>query len=187
MDNTLWACGQNCGGSLGDTSYIPGAPPIQIMSQVQNVATGDFGHSLFLKTDNTLWASGVNFEGELGNGDRNSISTPTQINMDNVIDISAGGGTYGGYSLFLKADSTLWASGNNANGALGNGTTVSQIIPIKVMTNVKSMSAGATHSLVLKTDGTLWGFGKNDNGQLGDGTTANHSMPMQIILPPSID
>jgi alpha-tubulin suppressor-like RCC1 family protein len=55
------------------------------------------------------------------------------------------------------------------------------------MTNVKSMSAGATHSLVLKTDGTLWGFGKNDNGQLGDGTTANHSMPMQIILPPSID
>jgi len=187
MDNTLWACGQNCGGSLGDTSYIPGAPPIQIMSQVQNVATGDFGHSLFLKTDNTLWASGVNFEGELGNGDRNSISTPTQINMDNVIDISAGGGTYGGYSLFLKADSTLWASGNNANGALGNGTTVSQIITIKVMTNVKSMSAGATHSLVLKTDGTLWGFGKNDNGQLGDGTTANHSMPMQIILPPSID
>ena len=187
MDNTLWACGQNCGGSLGDTSYIPGAPPIQIMSQVQNVATGDFGHSLFLKTDNTLWASGVNFDGELGNGGRNSISTPTQIDMDNVIDISAGGGTYGGYSLFLKADSTMWASGNNANGALGNGTTLSQIFPIQVMTNVKSMSAGATHSLVLKTDGTLWGFGKNDNGQLGDGTTTNHSMPVQIILPPSID
>jgi alpha-tubulin suppressor-like RCC1 family protein len=188
LDNTLWACGQNFGGSLGDTSYIPGAPPIQIMSPVQNVATGDFDHSLFLKTDNTLWASGVNSDGELGDGTRNSFLTPTQITaMDNVIDISAGGGTYGGYSLFLKADSTLWASGNNANGTLGNGTTISQIIPLQVMTNVKSMSAGATHSLVLKADGTLWGFGKNDNGELGDGTTANHSMPMQIILPPSID
>jgi alpha-tubulin suppressor-like RCC1 family protein len=158
------------------------------MSPVQNVATGDFDHSLFLKTDNTLWASGVNSDGELGDGTRNSFLTPTQITaMDNVIDISAGGGTYGGYSLFLKADSTLWASGNNANGTLGNGTTISQIIPLQVMTNVKSMSAGATHSLVLKADGTLWGFGKNDNGELGDGTTANHSMPMQIILPPSID
>jgi len=130
------------------------------MSQVQNVATGDFGHSLFSKNRQYAVASGVNFEGELGNGDRNSISTPTQINMDNVIDISAGAATYGGYSLFLKADSTLWASGNNANGALGNGTTVSQIIPIKVMTNVKSMSAGATHSLVLKNRRHSLGFGK---------------------------
>jgi len=157
MDNTLWACGQNCGGSLAilrifqahlQSKYVTGA----------KCRYRDFGH-VFSKNRQYAVGERSKFEGELGNGDRNSISTPTQINMDNVIDIQPGA-TYGGYSLFLKADSTLWASGNNANGALGNGTTVSQIIPIKVMTNVKSMSAGATHSLVLKTDGTLWGFGK---------------------------
>jgi alpha-tubulin suppressor-like RCC1 family protein len=180
-DNMLWACGFNYG-ALGNQTYVTGSLPIQIMSQVQSVATGDYNHSLFLKTDNTLWACGENDKGQFGDGTTNSSSAPVQV-MNDVIGMSAGADGLG-FSLFLKADSTLWASGNNGDGSVGDGTTTTRIIPVRIMTNVESVSAGSAHSLVLKTDGSVWGFGYNYYGELGDGTTTNHSLPVQIILPP---
>ena len=41
---------------------------------------------------------------------------------------------------------------------------------MKVMSGVKSVSAGGSHTGVLKTDGTLWMSGCNSDGQFGDGT-----------------
>jgi alpha-tubulin suppressor-like RCC1 family protein len=180
MDYTLWACGFNYG-ALGNVSYTNGSLPIQIMSSVQNVSTGEYNHSLFLKTDNTLWACGENEAGQFGDGTTTGSSVPVQA-MNNVIGMSAGGGVPG-FSLFLKADSTLWTSGNNASGVLGDGTKITPISPEKIMTNVKSMAAGYAHSLVLKTDGTLWGFGYNDYGALGDGTNTDRLIPIRIIPP----
>ena len=40
------------------------------------------------------------------------------------------------HSLFVKADGTLWAMGDNENGQLGNGTTTTSSVPVLV-----SMSA----------------------------------------------
>jgi alpha-tubulin suppressor-like RCC1 family protein len=85
------------------------------------------------------------------------------------------------HSLFLKTDGTVWATGDNSNGELGNGTQSREASPIQVMTNVKSISAGSSHSFFLKTDGTVWATGNNFSGKLGDGTTTNRTSPTQVM------
>ncbi len=175
-DGTLWACGSNMSGRLGDGTNSNRLTPVQIMSEVKSMAVGESSHSLILKNDGTLWACGSNSFGQFGDGTKISQSTPVQV-MSDVQSISAG---YG-YSLILKTDAALWACGNNNYGQLGYGTTMNQPSPVQVMTEVKSIRAGESHSLILKTDGTLWACGRNSSGELGDGTTTDRSTPVAVM------
>lgn len=96
----------------------------------------------------------------------------------------------GGYhSLIIDESGDLWSYGYNQYGQLGHaenaGTDSPTSTPIKVMSNVKSVSAGAYHTLVIKENGDLFSFGNNQYGQLGDSTnsgtpTANYE-PIQIM------
>lgn len=88
--------------------------------------------------------------------------------------------TAAGHTLFLRADGTLWAMGNNDTGQLGDGTTVRRMLPVQVAANVVTFSTGSYHNLFIKSDGTLWGVGSNTSGQLGDGTMNNRFTPIQI-------
>ena len=86
------------------------------------------------------------------------------------------------YSVAIKADSTLWAWGNNSYGQLGDSTSTSKIIPTQIGTgnNWQIVCAGSEHTVALKTDGTLWAWGNNSSGQLGDSTTVDKIIPTQI-------
>lgn len=86
------------------------------------------------------------------------------------------------FSVAIKSDGTLWAWGLNAYGQLGDGTTVSKLVPTRIGTgtNWVSVAAGAYHTVALKADGTLWAWGYNGNGQLGDGTTTIKLVPTRI-------
>jgi alpha-tubulin suppressor-like RCC1 family protein len=78
-DGTLWVCGDNSFGQLGDGTTNNHLFAVQIMSNVQAVRAGDF-HTLILKTDGTLWACGNNRVGQLGFGALSDINhTPMQI------------------------------------------------------------------------------------------------------------
>ncbi|MDR1590257.1 MAG: InlB B-repeat-containing protein [Oscillospiraceae bacterium] len=96
---------------------------------------------------------------------------------DGVVDVSAG--RY--YSLILKTDGTLWATGLNSSYQLGNGTNVNKKSPVQVLSNVKSMSAGIDHSLAVRNDNSLWAWGSNNYGELGDGTTTTRYTPRQVL------
>lgn len=83
----------------------------------------------------------------------------------------------GEFSLFLKSDGTLWATGNNYYGQFGNGTAQNKFLtPIEIASDVAKVCAGEKHIVYLKNDGTLWGAGDNSKGQLGDGTTSSRSI-----------
>jgi alpha-tubulin suppressor-like RCC1 family protein len=88
-----------------------------------------------------------------------------------VIQLSAGG--Y--HSLALKSDGSVWATGRNYEGQLGDGTAENKSTWISVIpSGVIHLAAGHGHSLALKSDGTLWKTGTNKAGQLGhegDGST----------------
>jgi alpha-tubulin suppressor-like RCC1 family protein len=77
-DNTLWACGDNSVGQLGDSTTIERHSPVQIMTGVQSVAAGG-SHSLILKTNGTLWACGSNGNGQLGTGNEDNRLKPVKI------------------------------------------------------------------------------------------------------------
>ncbi|AEC01296.1 fimbrillin family protein [Parasphaerochaeta coccoides] len=84
-----------------------------------------------------------------------------------------------GHTVILAEDGTLWATGWNIYGQLGDGTSGylnSKSTPVRVkasinpddfMTNVEAVSAGDYHTMILKEDGTLWATGWDQDGQLG--------------------
>lgn len=94
-------------------------------------------------------------------------------------------------TLFLKSNGSLWATGWDLYGQLGNGAYDTSYpygvdTPVQILSSgVAAISAGGEHSLFLKTNGSLWAMGWNAYGQLGDGTTdagnyeTNH--PEQIV------
>ena len=83
------------------------------------------------------------------------------------------------HSLAIHADGTLWATGNNLDGQLGNGTTANSAAWVQVgtATNWVQVAVGNYHSLGLRADGTLWSWGLNLAGQLGTATNAGTGAP----------
>src|SRR5690349_4544615 len=77
------------------------------------------------------------------------------------------------HSLVVRLDGTVWAAGDNSDGQLGDGTTVSRHVPVRVrgLRGAVAVAAGTGHSLALRHDGSVWAWGNNAFGQLGDGTS----------------
>lgn len=87
------------------------------------------------------------------------------------------------HSLAVKDDGTLWAWGSNADGRLGDNTTISKIVPTQIGTanNWSKVCASFSASYAIKTDGTLWAWGWNGNGELGLGTsTSTFLVPTRV-------
>ena len=86
------------------------------------------------------------------------------------------------HSMVLKTDDTVWVTGRNHYGQLGDGSISTRNIFVRVITSgVKNVAAGFDHSMVLKTDGTVWTTGRNYNGQLGDGTTSGKYSFVKVL------
>lgn len=178
-DSTVWACGLNSAGQLGDGTNINRDIPIQIPGLTGVIAiSGGWIHSLFLKSDGTVWACGRNYYGQLGDGTTIDRNFPAQIlGLTSIKKIE--GGMHQSY--FLKSDSTVMTCGLNVFGQLGDGTTIDKLTPTQIPNlNQVVEIAGGSHSLFLKDNGTVWACGLNNYGQLADGTTTNKNIPFQI-------
>jgi alpha-tubulin suppressor-like RCC1 family protein len=81
---------------------------------------------------------------------------------------------------------TLRAWGLGGNGQLGNGTTQTSTVPIKVKlpagTKVTSVRAGCFHSLALTSTGQVLAWGFNAVGQLGNGSTTDSDTPVPVSV-----
>lgn len=82
------------------------------------------------------------------------------------------------FTLYLKNDGTVWATGYNKDGALGNGTLENSNIPVQVigLNNIVKISCNR-HCLAVDSEGKLYSWGYNAEGQLGDGTKVNKCLP----------
>jgi alpha-tubulin suppressor-like RCC1 family protein len=162
------------------------------LSNIKAVSAGGF-HTLFLLEDGTVRAVGKNQYGQLGDTttttDRNipvPVLGPNNAPLTNIVAVSAGGE----HSLFLAADSTVWAVGDNYYGQLGDPATnnqqVRRVVKVKgpdgtnPLRGVIAIAAGSWHSLFLTKDGRVWATGRNNAGQLGDGTTQNRSIVVPV-------
>jgi alpha-tubulin suppressor-like RCC1 family protein len=169
-DGTLWACGLNENGILGDNSGKNQSNFVQIGNDTNwlKIKAGP-SSALALKNDGTIWKWGGN--------DGNQ---PNLIGMDDDwIDI--------GYSFdakfAIKSDGTLWGWGNNlyndGSGIMGvlGDSTLPQFIykPTRIGSSKdwKRVFSFGSNTYLLKKNGTLWGWGNNNYNQLLSGVKKN--------------
>ena len=121
---------------------------------------------------------GNNRFGQLGNNTLGSTQNPDpglMFNLSNITKLAGGDA----HTVALRADGTVWTSGNNARGQLGVGSTsptnaggprqVIGVGGIGFLSDVVDIAAGADHNLALKRDGRVVAWGRNELGQLGIG------------------
>lgn len=104
-----------------------------------------------------------------------SAYSVSKIRGENIV--SAGNAHTG----LIDAKGCLWMWGYNNYGQLGNGSTKSSLVPIKVLNNVLSVSCGDSHTAAIKTDRSLWMWGNNTSGQLGNGSKKNALVPIKVL------
>jgi alpha-tubulin suppressor-like RCC1 family protein len=179
-DSTVWACGYNLDGQLGDSTTGNKLAPFKItrIKGVTAIAAGN-RHTLFLKANGEVWACGNNDDGQLGDKTTTGKLVPVKVKgLTGVKAIAAGDD----HSLFLKSNGDVWACGNNISGQLGDGTISDRDTAFKVpnLSGITAIAGGLEHSLFLKNDSTVWACGGNSNGQLGIGSTAEQHTVVQV-------
>ena len=187
IENNIWAAIKvNVNGKQGNT---------------QPKVVGGYNHFVALKADGTVWGWGYNGYGQLGTKDYTNKTEPTQMiqevenengektyeNVTDAIDIATGHN----HTVVLKSDGTVWTTGNNGYGQLGDGTTSSRNILRKVklnkdgeeLKNIIGVTAGNVSSYALTKDGKVYSWGYNYYGSFGIGyTTSNNAncYPIQM-------
>jgi hypothetical protein len=189
-DGSLWGCGNNTYGQIGDGTLVNKSSPVQITGAWANAVSGAF-YTVGVKTDGSIWAWGRYIDGSLGTtfgaGDQ---YYPYRIGLDynwsgNPAHLDASR-----HVAAIKTNGTLWAWGYNGLGQLGNGTVAHRSSPTQIGTETTwtQVSVGGavtspyqSHTIAVKSDGTAWAWGANSNGQLGDNSVLHRSSPVQVL------
>ena len=121
---------------------------------------------------------GANEDGELGTGNKNSSTTPVEVQgLTEVTAIAAGAH----FSMALLANGTVVAWGDDDRFQLGDEAVLKEEseeeeglvsvnpVPVDGLSNVKAISAGQNHALALLNDGTVVSWGDDTKGELGNG------------------
>jgi alpha-tubulin suppressor-like RCC1 family protein len=185
QNSTAWAWGSGASGELGDNTAVAKSSPVSVVGGFTDWCQISAGRSfsLAVRTNGTLWAWGAGATGRLGIGCEASVSSPVSVigGLTDWCQVAAAINTSNGSGV--RQNGTLYAWGYNAQGQLGDNTTVSKLSPVSVIggfTDWCSISL-AYHSIALRQNGTIWAWGRGTNGQLGNNGNTNRSSPVSVI------
>jgi alpha-tubulin suppressor-like RCC1 family protein len=161
------------------TQWLGGTTQVVPITQTA-LASGEF-HSCSVGSDGAATCWGYNGLGGLGDG-----STTYRLAPVPVTGLQKGGAAIAGgraHSCAITTGGGLKCWGNNLDGQLGDGTTVTRLTPVQVpslTSGVSAIALGASYSCALTNAGAVKCWGDNAFGQLGDGTTTDRSTPVQV-------
>lgn len=182
-NGTLWACGYNYSGQLGDNTQTDRYTPVQIGTDSNWImVSASYTASFGLKADGSIWSWGSNNYYQLGDSSLSinfNRTYPQQIgNAKDWRKIEAG---YN-HVIAIKNNGSLWAWGVNTYGAIGDSTTISKKLPTRVGNDSDWLDVNAAYysNIALKSNHSLYTWGYNAFGEIGDSTFVNRLQPTRI-------
>jgi alpha-tubulin suppressor-like RCC1 family protein len=187
---TIWSCGQNIEGSLGDGSKRNSTSPVQVAdlsgaSVTELVAS--FANSGALLADGTYYDWGYDGDGQLGDG---HISKPSDVPVEvklpaPVLQVAQGGSFWGnGQTLVLLSDGRMYSWGDNWAGQLGLGHRGMELHPVRFRAPdgviYQGLATGSATSYAVAVGGDVYAWGANHVGQVGDGKTETTVRPVLV-------
>ncbi len=205
-DRTVQCAGDNVLGQLGfGIAGVPSATRIQVRNSTGEPITDAVAigagreHACVIRAGGAVWCWGANDSGQLGNNV--SLATPPPPRPAAVAVVKGDGTPLtdiievgGGYDFTCARDAGggVWCWGNNGNGTLGDGTTMSRSTAAPVreggapLTGAIDLEVGAGVACARKADDAVWCWGRNDEGQLGDGTSIDRPSPVMLATTTSL-
>lgn len=203
-DGTLYGWGVNTYGELGHNTTSNTSSPVQVgTSSSWTYVASAKGEVSYGINNSLLYAWGYGVTGEVPSLTSISRSSPTQIGdtyntsvyaptllSTSYTQLNAGSFNTVAVDTYNAA---LRVYGNNASGALGDNTTITQSSPVQIGTATLNESrssptqidsgswlkiaASDNSSAAIRADGKLFTWGINTNGELGnDTTTSSYSL-----------
>lgn len=199
-DGRVFCWGDDTYGQLGNGAVPAESQPAPVEVELPagvtftRLAAGVF-HTCALSPDDAAFCWGWDEAGQLGNGAAltGDQPAPTPVEMPAGVgftDITAGHT----HSCALGSDGQAYCWGRDANGQLGNGTTLTgdQAAPTAVEAPAGVAFTGIVaefyQSCALAADGRAFCWGRDSNGQLGNGTalTDDRHTPSPVQMPAGV-
>jgi alpha-tubulin suppressor-like RCC1 family protein len=187
---TVYACGQNLEGSLGDGSWRSTTTAKKVAALSGSSVTelvASFANSGALLSNGEYLDWGYDAQGQLGDGQfQRPSDVPVRVKLPHpVTQVAEGGSIWGnGQTLVILKNGSLWAWGANYNGQLGDRTTQPQALPVRFYppagVTYQSLATGSSTSYAISTAGKVYAWGASFVGQLGDGATLMTLAPVRV-------
>ena len=194
-DGSVYACGWNGTGILGDGTYFNSRSRLvrttkidgfQGLDSITQISSGS-EFAMGLHASGRIWAWGRDYYGETGRGTSGYYFTGKEVRnsngigfLENMVAISAGNN----FSVGLKNDGSVWTWGQNELGQLGDSTFLNSRLPVQVrdtsgkgfLRGINKIAAGDDHVLALDAAGNVFAWGSNEFGQLGESFYGTNSI-----------
>jgi alpha-tubulin suppressor-like RCC1 family protein len=187
---TLFSCGENIHGELGDGSTKGSEVPVRVKGLSGEFVTAlvsGYANTGALLSNGTYFNWGWDGQGQLGDGTTGQTSdVPVQVSLPGAVTQAAeGGNTLGDdWTLVILSNGDVYAWGDNGSYQLGTGnrdnkTSPAQILPPAGVT-YQTVAAGGQTSYAITTTGDVYAWGSGKYGQVGDGTTRTATNPIVV-------
>jgi ribosomal protein S5 len=197
QDGRAYCWGNNNDGELGNGTTNSSSVPVAVKTSgvlagktLTQVTTGDSLATCALDTAGAAFCWGNGSLGLLGDGRTLSSTLPAAVQTSGVLAGKTLTQISAGYNETCALDSVgaAFCWGNNLNGELGNGGSISSSVPVAVKTGgvlagktLTQVSAGDTNACALQSGGVAYCWGSNEHGELGNGSAAiGSSVPVVV-------
>ena len=186
IDGFVLCWGEGLNGKLGtgDVANVNVPTPVTGGAAFTSVSAGTSHTCAIRASDSRVMCWGAAANGRLGN----NLTAPDVPNPTLTTDVAAYNSVSAGVGHtcgIRSSDRRVQCWGTAANGRLGNGLTLPDVLVPSPTTNTSAfirVSAGGVHSCGIRSDGLAFCWGGNGSGQLGnnDGTFTEQSNPVAV-------
>jgi alpha-tubulin suppressor-like RCC1 family protein len=188
---TVYACGQNLEGSLGDGSMHNSTRPVKVARLDGSLVTelvASFANAGALLSNGEYYDWGYDANGQLGDGRLGRPSdVPVLVSLPGpVIQVAQGGSIWNnGQTLAILSGGTMYAWGDDGWGQLGNHEIGMEASPVRFSApegvTYQSLATGSATSYAVTSTGQVYSWGVSFAGQVGNGTMATAMTPVLVV------